>query len=214
MKLSKPIKAIFKNEIFLLNIYLVTVTIIMFIMIFIIDIKDLYNIIFFMIIPIGMQDIFLDDLSISQELQYREFYYLRGNFLKAKFITVLIRNLIAIIYLLILGIVINTIFKNYINFNQLLSMFLSMITMLTFFNILGIFSESHNKKFLTIKNLKSSILYFFIYIITSFIFSITKDAFNDNIKIIYKILILTIQWGIIGIFFRLSKKAYLKKLEI
>lgn len=214
MKLSKPIKAIFKNEVFLLNIYLVIVTILMFFMIFIIDIKDLYNIIFFMIIPIGMQDIFLDDLSISQELQYREFYYLRGNFLKAKFITVLIRNFIAIIYLLILGIVINTIFKNHISFSEVLSMFLSMITMLTFFNILGIFSESHNKKFLTIKNLKSSILYFFIYIITSFILSITKDAFNDNIKIIYKILILTIQWGIIGIFFILSKKAYLKKLEI
>lgn len=214
MKLSKPIKAIFKNEVFLLNIYLVIVTILMFLMIFIIDIKDLYNIIFFMIIPIGMQDIFLDDLSISQELQYREFYYLRGNFLKAKFITVLIRNLIAIIYLLILGIVINTIFKNHISFSEVLSMFLSMITMLTFFNILGIFSESHNKKFLTIKNLKSSILYFFIYIITSFILSITKNAFNDNIKIIYKILILTIQWGIVGIFFMLSKKAYLKKLEI
>lgn len=214
MKLSKPIKAIFKNEVFLLNIYLVIVTILMFFMIFIIDIKDLYSIIFLMIIPIGMQDIFLDDLSISQELQYREFYYLRGSFLKAKFITVLIRNLIAIIYLLILGIVINTIFKNHISFSEVLSMFLSMITMLTFFNILGIFSESHNKKFLTIKNLKSSILYFFIYIITSFILSITKDAFNDNIKIIYKILILTIQWGIIGIFFMLSKKAYLKKLEI
>ena len=214
MKLSKTIKAIFKNEIFLLNIYLVTVTLLMFFMIFVIDIKDLYNIIFFMIIPIGMQDIFLDDLSISQELQYREFYYLRGNFLKAKFITVLIRNFIAIIYLLILGIVINTIFKNHISFNELLSMFLSMITMLTFFNVFGIFRESHNKKFLTIKNLKSSILYFFIYIITSFILSITKDAFNDNIKIIYKILILTIQWGIIGIFFMLSKKSYLKKLEI
>ena len=47
MKLSKPIKAIFKNEVFLLNIYLVIVTILMFFMIFIIDIKDLYNIIFF-----------------------------------------------------------------------------------------------------------------------------------------------------------------------
>ena len=208
MKLSKPIKAIFKNEILLLNVYLIIITILMIFMSFFIDKKDLNNIIFFMVMTIGMQDIFFDGLDISQELQYREFYYLRENFFKAKFIAILIRNFMTVIYILILGIIMNCIFKNYISFNELFSMFLSMITMLTFLNVLEIFGESHNKKILNINSLKSAILYGFIYAITSFIFYMTKDVFK------YKIFILAIEWGIIGILFMLSKKAYLKKSEI